>query len=155
MKGRKSFRRYAVGAVILGLLAQASAGTARADTSTITEGFTSGCIPVACVVNIGFLKFSTGTVGLMSPGTTSDGHTYEDLTDSYVDGSFKASTIEIGGFSANPGQAWLISVSALGVIRTGASATYHFSGGIAVWNWPTAPFGFSNGGTTTVTVNHN
>jgi hypothetical protein len=93
----------------------------------------------------------------MSPAATSNGHAYNELYDFYSQAhggiGYQRSAFSAGGFSADPGQAWLTSVTCLGVTITGASARYTFLSGVASWAFITGgPFGFSSGSTTCTIV---
>jgi hypothetical protein len=98
-----------------------------------------------------------GSYGSMSPAATTNGHTYNSFYDLFQranqGGGYINSFFSVAEFSADPGQAWLTSVAALGVTRTGASATYSYGAGVATWTWGTGPSGFSSG-TATCTVVH-
>ena len=124
------------------------------DTPVMTDGTTS---------NGSALGFISGSVGLMSPAKTTNGYTYVEFIDRYPQGQggggdYSVSQFEVSGFTADPGQAWLISVSTLGITKTGASATYLYSSGTASWVWPAATpfygFGFGSSGTNTCTIVH-
>lgn len=66
--------------------------------------------------------------------------------------------VKVSGFSIDPGQAWLTSVTCNGITKTGVSASsFSYSGGIAVWTWATGNFGFKSkavGSNVACTVTH-
>jgi hypothetical protein len=126
---------------------------------TMTQGYTTwteGSDIYTTVTSIfGFLN---GHFGSMSPTTTDTNKPYQGLYDYRVCTIFGCnvdSSLSIGGWSSNPGQAWLNSVSALGVTKTGASASYSYSGGVATWSWYGSGFNFAGYGTTLITMSHN
>lgn len=59
------------------------------------------------------------------------------------DGSF--STLQIDGFTSNPGTTWLDRVRVNGVTRSGSAANYSYAGGQATWEWPSQVFGMAEG----------
>jgi pseudomonalisin/xanthomonalisin len=93
--------------------------------------------------------------GSMSPGTTSNGYTYQQFRDTAVvsTGVYKQTLFQVSGFTSDPGQAWLISAAADGTTRLGASAAYSYLSGTATWQWTTGPM-FNGFGTTTCTIAH-
>ena len=65
-------------------------------------------------------------------------------------------SLEISGFSVDPGQDWLTSIDCNGVTNNGSSATFFsYSGGKAVWQWRTL-FGLEakNGSNVSCTITH-
>lgn len=103
--------------------------------------------------------FWAGRYGSVTPAVTSNGYTYQQIIDNAVFTRKGVSTpagsqIAVGGLSADPGQSWLTSVSALGVTTTGATATrYTYSGGVATWEWDNTPWGIQSG-TVQVNITH-
>jgi hypothetical protein len=117
------------------------------DTSTMTQGQFG-------IFGTSWTGFnSTLAVGSMSPTTTSDGKMYGVFND-YAPGGPPSGVFGLKGLTADPGQAWLVSATGHGVTKTGASAAYTYSGGIATWSWTTT-FGFTPSGTTVCTIVHN
>lgn len=101
--------------------------------------------------------FISGSYGSMSPSTTSTGRSYQQFTDQYASpmagGGFLQSRFAVGGFSSDPGQAWLTSAGfAGGSTLSGSTATYSYSGGVATWTW-TSAFGIG-AGTKNCTIVH-
>lgn len=94
--------------------------------------------------------------GSISPTTTTNGYRYYYLYDvnfcTAKGGCSESGNFAVSGFSSNPGQSWLTSVSC-GVTQAGSSASYSFASGVASWTWPNA-FGFVSGSTTTCTITH-
>ncbi len=91
--------------------------------------------------------------GSLSPSSTADGNAFKGFVDGYGCGGFGCSytsTLTIA-FASNPGAGWLKSVSANGVTKTGASATYSYTSGSGIWTWSTQ-FGFVNGNAYPVTI---
>lgn len=145
---RISFRGTTVRVVmLLGLVLVAGLGlllSARAQASGMTDmvNLTVGGCPLGS-------GFKTGGVGSVAPAVTSNGYPYQEICDNPYragkGGVQSSSTIEIGGFTANPGQSWLTSVSALGVTLASSSATtYSYSGGVASWTWVGPTWGLYN-----------
>jgi hypothetical protein len=99
-----------------------------------------------------YTGFDTSLIGSMSPTKTADGLTYYAIFDLQGPDIAEANVV-LSGFTSDPGQGWLGSVTALGVTKTAASATYSYSSGEATWTWPTK-FGFTGTGTTTVQITH-
>lgn len=121
------------------------------DTPTMTEGegFVSG----------GWL-YAKGyywtTFGSLNPATTANGRTHAILADEYWQvTTYSFSMLSVMGFASDPGQAWLESVTARGVTKTGLGAGgYIYNNGTANWQWTDAPFGFTGSGSTGVTIVH-
>ncbi len=86
--------------------------------------------------------YQASAFGSLTPTTTVDGKTiaaYFIAYQLFFDGANWTSTewtfLQINGFSGNPGQGWLQSITGAG---TGASATlFGCNGGVCVWQWPT------------------
>jgi hypothetical protein len=140
----RSFRKlFVYGYLSIGLTTLAAAGT---DTTSIVVGN----IPAGeCCV--------TGTVSTFTPATTAGGNTYMELVDKYASqkagGDFQMSTFAVGGFTSDPGKAWLTSLQHGSVTLTGSgAASYSYSGGVSTWVWTSGPIGLANG-TSTLTVN--
>jgi hypothetical protein len=100
----------------------------------------------------------TGAVSTFSPSATSGGNTYVTLMDKYGSvkegGDFQQSTFSVSGFSADPGKAWLTSISHVGTTLSGATASsYTYNAGVATWNWTSGPIGLIDG-SSTLTVVH-
>jgi hypothetical protein len=101
-----------------------------------------------------FVQFTPGVgcpagIGSISPMTLAGGQSVVV----WYDQNGSTSYMRITGFSANPGQNWLIGATAVGVTKTGASASYGYNAGAASWSWTTA-FGFGTGSFQNVTINH-
>lgn len=82
----------------------------------------------------GLNGYETGSFGSVSPthiGTQTFNALYWSTT--------PTTTFAVGGFSADPGQSWLIKLTIAGTSLTGAgAATYNYSGGVATWTWNTS-----------------
>ena len=76
----------------------------------------------------------TGTVGAVSPGKTFGGYTYGALFSAGIRGQF-ITTLQVSGFSVNPGAGWLNSITCGSVTFSGSSATYGFSGTTVTYSW--------------------
>jgi hypothetical protein len=102
--------------------------------------------------------FQRNYFGAMNPATTDNEKPYEalyDMQECNITGCNVSGSLTIGGWSSDPGKAWLNSVSALGNTKTGATAWYTYSNGYATWSWSGERFGFGAGGTTPITLSHN
>lgn len=95
--------------------------------------------------NFGYLA---GSYGSMSSAGLNDGHTITGLSyNSFTSGT----SLLIGGFSSNPGQSYLTSITISGIgTFTGASAVYSY-GSVAQWFWFTG-VPLVNGGSYTAEV---
>jgi hypothetical protein len=116
--------------------AQAQARFAVTDTPQITVAQSGSNAPY----DLGYLA---GNFGSITSTKTLDGYTivgfYDVVRGGKVGGYFSTQLI-VGGFSADPGQAWLNSGGANGVTLTGASArSYSYANGQATWGWITGP----------------
>jgi hypothetical protein len=107
--------------------------------------------------------YQSPSLGSYSPTGLSGGKTVHALWDFDVGGGNPScptpvsSFFSAAGFSSNPGQSWTTSVTCGGVSKTGASATYSYSGGIASWQW-SSTFGFNAkplGSNVSCTIVHN
>ena len=121
------------------------------DVITLTEGVFSTRLNAS-------YGFFLGQFGSVSPTTTSTGLTYRYIEDLVSTGEPRSASFAIQGLTADPGTAWLQSLTCLGVEKTGASAGYGYTSnsntaGVAVWAWNTY-FGFSASGTTQCTIVH-
>jgi hypothetical protein len=119
------------------------------DSPTMTEGtYTHYALGYGVTTAKGF---DAGLIGSMSPTKTSDGLTYTTVDD--FQGPYIAEgDVILSGFTSDPGQGWLGSVTAVGVTKTAATATYSYSSGQATWTW--SEFGFTGSGTATVQITH-
>jgi hypothetical protein len=97
--------------------------------------------------------FFLGEFGSVSPTTTSTGLTYRYIEDLVSTGQPRSAYFGIQGLTGDPSNGWLQSLTCLGVEKTGASAAYGYSSGIADWIW-TNYFGFGASGTTQCTIVH-
>jgi mannan endo-1,4-beta-mannosidase len=79
--------------------------------------------------------------GSLVPATTTTGKSYTNLenTINFATGT-NGATLSVSGFAASPGIGWLTSITTNGVTKTGASALYSYSAGVANWQWLTVPF---------------
>jgi len=83
---------------------------------------------------------SVGAMGSRSPTTLTDGKTFLGLWDDVT--GVAESKLTISGFGADPGASYIQAITANGVSRTGASATYVYSAGSSTWAWSVLYFGF-------------
>jgi len=104
----------------------------------------------------------TMSFGAVSPAITTDGYTYQVIDTSSGICTPRAcggggDTLQIDGFTADPGQAWLNSISYEGCTISGATATFSYNSGVAEWFWapPAGDCLFGTvGAKVTVQVNH-
>ena len=128
--------------------------TAASDSGTLTGG-SGGCGYSGYFSFWGMGSYSpTGLTG----GTTLTGiYDYLDPFGSCSLGPGAWSQMQVTGFSGNPGSGWLNSVTCNGVTKTGASSSFQYASGTAMWMWGSI-FNFitlTGGGTTGCTINHN
>lgn len=103
----------------------------------------------------GFSTALSLQAGSYSPTGLTGGEIVANLFDFYSCGP--QSELTISGFSTNPGQNWLSSVTCIGVTNTSSSTfEYAYSSGTASWAW-NSRFGFSshNGSNVGCTIVHN
>ncbi len=133
-----------------------TASTPKTDASTLSPGLYTGSGTHNPLTGQGFLAaFSVGTV---VPTMLTGGRVITNFFDEYISGSFYGTTFSVSGFSADPGAAWLIYLTALGATRTGAGANYSYSGGVATWWWLASSgnpgIGIGTSGTIPCTIVH-
>lgn len=123
------------------------------DRPTLTQGSRSQTVFGITTIERGFAS----GMGSMSPTSTNGGAPYIALEDkSFAGGPFQG-ILSLSTY--DPGSTYVVSVTANGVTKTGASATYSYTPGpfgipgTATWTWST-PFGFTGSGTTAVTIIH-
>jgi hypothetical protein len=117
------------------------------DTSVLVEGAT---------IDVDGFDLYLG-IGSMTPGTTTNGYTYQELTNTGLPhgGGWGGTSFQLSGFTGSgPGQSWLISVACGSGTMTGSSATYTYSLGTATWHWANGGY-FGAPGTATCTIIHN
>ena len=140
-------RLFAIGVATIMTWSAAPATPLYTDVVTLTEGSFGN----RQSQGYGFLF---GQFGSVSPTTTSTGVAYHEIEDLVSLGQPRTGYFAIQGLTSDPGSAWLQSLTCLGVAKTGASAVYGYSSGIAVWIWTGSYFGFTGSGTTQCTVVH-
>ena len=131
------------------------AAQAATDVGTLTKGSAYGCPAY-------FGYHAVGPVGSYSPTGLTGGKTVFSILDNLFFGAScpggVVALITVTSFSSDPGSAWLTSVTCNGVTKTGASASFSYSGGAATWMWASSWFGFSslaNGTNVSCTIVHN
>lgn len=81
--------------------------------------------------------FGSGSFGSYTPTTLTGGEAvigifeYPTTDVCFASGSW----FEVNGFSEDPGQAWLTSITCNSIEKTGTSAGYSYVSGIAFWSW--------------------
>jgi len=128
---------------------------ASTDSATLQVGGTTGtCLGGLFSANKGY---DSGVFGSYSPNGLTGGKTVTAVNDTTC-GAVKTSHLVIGGFSTDPGQTWLTSVTCNSITKTSASgSTYNFGSGSAEWSWA-SQFGFvsiSNGTNVSCSITHN
>jgi len=131
-------------------------------TSTDNGTLTVGNFNAICGTGPGGVDHTYGNVGSgsYSPTGLTGGTTVNEILDN--NGAFGGcaavlSVFSAKGFSANPGSAWLSSITCNGVMKTGASASsFSYSNGFAFWQWSTL-FGLAakNGSNVSCSIVHN
>jgi hypothetical protein len=121
---------------------------AATDNATLTVGRTS-LTPGSC--GAAALTFSgyPFTGGSYSPTGLTGGNTVAGVLDVTCGNIFSppfegflVSELQVSGFSVDPGQLWLTSITCNGTTKSAASASgFSYSSGHATWSWSTA-FGF-------------
>lgn len=128
---------------------------AATDSATLKVGGTTG----VCLGSLFFADkgYNSGTFGSYSPNGLTGGKTVTAVYDLSC-GAVKSSHLVIAGFSTDPGQTWLTSVTCNGITNSSTSASsYGFSSGSASWAW-TSQFGFAsiaNGTNVSCSITHN
>ena len=113
-------------------------GLAASDNGTITVGSTEN--PPFC--SWGYLS---GTIGSYSPTGLTGSKTVHGLFTLVAGPSCTGTLVghlQVSGFSSDPGQSWLTSVTCNGTTTTGATATYSYTSGVAQWVWEATDWGF-------------
>lgn len=99
-----------------------------------------------CGVDSGYDGSSaTFFFGSYSPTGLGGGKTVAFLDElSFCDLSVITGSLSVSGFTSNPGQSWLTSVTCNGVRQSAAAATFTYfpSDGSTLWQWPMG-FGFA------------
>jgi hypothetical protein len=112
---------------------------AASDDGTITVG-SSGCPGTIEVWGY------SGSIGSYSPTGLTRGKTVASLftlgVGASCTGTFSGH-LSVSGFSSDPGQSWLTSVACNGTTKTGATATYSYGSGSALWSWSATSWGFT------------
>jgi hypothetical protein len=125
------------------------------DSGTLTVGRAGGhCSSMGLFADAGY---GSGAFGSYSPTGLTGGDTVFGLLDQHSSCFGNTSTLDVTGFSSDPGSGWLVSVSCNGVTNSASSANYVYSAGEASWSWTTL-FGFSslaNGTNVSCTIVHN
>jgi hypothetical protein len=107
------------------------------------------------------LTFTGGAdKGYKVPGVTANTYNPATLTGGWTVAQFYDTTkttrslLSVSGFTTNPGLGWLLSISANGTTKTGASAIgYTYSLGTATWGW-IGIFGLPGSGTDSAVITH-
>jgi len=156
MNVRCLMQRLLLPAVTCMVLAPAI-GLAATENGVLTVGRSSIIFPP--VINLCLSGYSGGGVlGSYSPTGLAGGQTVANLVDSGMCSGSQYATFGIAGFSANPGQNWLASLTCNGITKTGSSATFTYSNNFATWVWTTSNFGLqgvSQGANVSCTIVHN
>ena len=143
MKTRNLISRYTVyllASVLIPALADAAT-----DSGTLTVGHYTVRLPPPiqqCVYVIS--GYQNGIVGVYSPTTLTGGKSVYIVYDAaHCSGAFMFASFEVSGFSSDPGQNWLTSVTCNGVTNSVVSSyAYDSTRQLASWEFAT-PFGLA------------
>jgi hypothetical protein len=141
-------------ALVAGLSITPMVTLAASDNGTITVGVGGNQAAGICVWG-----YASG-VGSYSPTGLTGGETVVSLFTAVI-GPLCEGTLngyfQVSGFSSNPGQSWLTSVTCNGTTKTGGTATYSYSSGTAEWSWGATTWGFpgNSGSQLGCTIVHN
>jgi hypothetical protein len=124
--------------------------TAGHSSPVVSNSFTTTAVTLACSIHVGtitqasgsfrFDGYHTGWEGVMSPLTIAPGLNFLEFDDIGPQG-----LVAVTGFTSDPGQAWLVSATALSQTRTGsAAASYYYTSSTGTGNWSVGAFGFIN-----------
>ena len=84
------------------------------------------------------------SMGSYSPTGLTGGRNVGSLFEAVTCGTPNpSSTINVTGFSSNPGSAWLTSLTCNGITKSAAGATFQYLFGTASWNF-SGSFGFQS-----------
>lgn len=100
-----------------------------------------------------------GAAGSIGQAATADGYTFEAFVDlpgtAKMGLTYLRTGLSLSGFTADPGQNWLVSATVNGVAFTGSAAkSYTYSNGHAWWFWQTGPAFQGKTGAVTATILH-
>jgi YD repeat-containing protein len=148
LTGLASYTTYTIGVRAqdtVGNIGPTATGSFTTAYATSQSTLTAGQYEVLpYLIDTGYCLISSTRYGSMSPLTVSGALSYYQICQTTVSGTSN-SYLEISGFTANPGQGWLISLKvATAATKTGSSATYSYSGGTATWLW-TGLIGIASG----------
>jgi len=144
---------WATAALYLLSTSWAYAATDNATLTVGTRAVVGGCGPLLASQVSGY---EVGTAGSYSPTGLTGGRTVIRLFDLLCNNTIIA-RLDVSGFSSNPGQTWLTSVTCNGVTKLASASTYIYSGGTGEWLW-NGGFGFlflPNGTTVNCSITHN
>lgn len=126
---------------------------AATDIATLTKGY-SNCES----------GYRASSMGAYSPTGLTGGTTVIHLFDYFtLPPAIGACSVGVyswfaaSGFSSNPGSSWLTSVTCNGTTKSGATASFLYQNGAALWSWQSI-FGLvslANGANTSCTIIHN
>ena len=129
--------------VLVSCFGLSSLAHASTDTGTLSVGYGVGCNGgIGQGGEILVYGYLSGSYGSYSPTGLTGGTTVYSIQDYYVltagnvcSGS-STSLLEVTGFSVDPGQDWLSSITCNGVENTGSgAASFYYSSGKAYWTW--------------------
>jgi hypothetical protein len=110
-----------------------------------------------CGGTIHFSGYQNGNFGSYSPATLTGGETVADVYEGDCNLHPTKAELRITGFSVDPGQLWLTSITCNGVALSASSATYSYGGGLAFWSWNTVwgLYALSVGTNVSCSITHN
>jgi len=146
--------------MLMGWIGVSPIAHAASDAATLTVGAHLTCFKSAGQMSTLYGYFS-GSFGSYSPSGLTGGKTAIEIWDSFFFGSQCGtehnSVLVISGFSVDPGQDWVTSITCNGVTNDGSGAssyTYTSSTGSALWTWSQL-FGLMGKSSVSCTINHN
>lgn len=152
----KAWNRRILPLALIGLVSlPKSALASSTDIGTLIVGIGGGgtCGGMGPLIDSGYVPGISK--GSYSPIGLTGGRNVNGVID--YDGCITRSELDVATFPSNPGQSWLISITCNGVAKTGASATFSYVSGEAIWQWGTN-FGYlslGSGSMVSCTIVHN
>jgi hypothetical protein len=162
MSIRNCLSRY-FSSTFIGLIIVPAISLASVDNGTLTVGKSATDLPPPFSIWACFSGYNS-TLGSYSPNSLTGGKTVVALEDLDTGGTSacsnvaKNSIVTVSGFSIDPGQAWITSVTCNGIVKTGVSASsFSYSSGTASWTWNGSDFGLiskSSGANVSCSISH-
>lgn len=150
-------KRAAFSSTLMGVIFSPQLAFASSDGGTLTPGsFFASCNPsVSRIPGYFIVGYVASFEGTYSPTGLTGGRTVTeivDLNDPDECGP-TGSSLEVSGFSSNPGASWLTSITCNGIQNSESASGYSYSSGVATWTWG-QKFGLSKGAQVSCTIVH-